>query len=179
MTKLLGPDFINLQVRNLSASRTFYTQVLGLTEDTSFSAPGVVLFESTTIPFALSEAKVNLDEAPQPGWGVALFTGQDFPLRPDGTLRCPAGSTLTRKSRRQEADGSLRLVDAASSGRCRPCELREQCQWNGDATKKPRQVSILLHPLAVGPAPLRLSGLEPQRAPAGVYPTGTGSTCGD
>jgi predicted lactoylglutathione lyase len=66
MTKLLRPDFINLQVRDLSASRTFYTQVLGLTEDTSFSAPGVVLFESTSIPFALSEAKVNLDEAPQP-----------------------------------------------------------------------------------------------------------------
>src|SRR6266699_7070519 len=66
MAKLLGPDFISLQVRNLSASRAFYTEVLGLTEDTSFSAPNTVLFDSTTIPFALSEAKGNLDEAPHP-----------------------------------------------------------------------------------------------------------------
>jgi hypothetical protein len=87
-------------------------------------------------------------------WKTGRFTGQDFPLQPDGTLRCPAGSTLTLQERRQEADGSLRLVYAASIRSCRPCELREQCQWNGDATKKPRQVSILLHPLAVGPAPL-------------------------
>jgi len=63
MAKLLGPDFINLQVRDLSTSRAFYTEVLGLTEDPHFSAPGVVLFDSTTIPFALSEPRVNLDEA--------------------------------------------------------------------------------------------------------------------
>ncbi|WP_235932730.1 hypothetical protein [Dictyobacter arantiisoli] len=37
---------------------------------------------------------------------------------------------------------------------CRSCPLREQCQWNGSATKKPRQVSVLLHPLAVGDGPL-------------------------
>jgi predicted enzyme related to lactoylglutathione lyase len=77
MAKLLGPDFLNLQVRNLSASRTFYTEVLGLTEDTSFIAPGVVLFDSSTIPFAISEANVNLDEAPQPGLGVALWIDCD------------------------------------------------------------------------------------------------------
>jgi predicted enzyme related to lactoylglutathione lyase len=77
MAKLLGPDFLNLQVRNLSASRTFYTEVLGLTEDTSFTASGVVLFDSSTIPFAISEANVNLDEAPQPGLGVALWIDCD------------------------------------------------------------------------------------------------------
>ena len=37
---------------------------------------------------------------------------------------------------------------------CRPCPLREQCQWNGSAPAKPRQVSVLLHPLVVGSAPL-------------------------
>jgi hypothetical protein len=87
-------------------------------------------------------------------WKTGRFTGQDFPLQPDGTLRCPAGNTLTLQERRQEADGSLRLVYAASIRSCRPCELREQCQWQGSATKKPRQVSVLLHPLAVGNAPL-------------------------
>jgi hypothetical protein len=45
-------------------------------------------------------------------------------------------------------------VYGASIRSCRPCELREQCQWNGSATKKPRQVSVLLHPFRVGPAPL-------------------------
>ncbi|HET8851845.1 MAG TPA: hypothetical protein VFN02_04910 [Ktedonobacteraceae bacterium] len=29
---------------------------------------------------------------------------------------------------------------------------REQCQWNGGATAKPRQVSVLLHPVTVGSA---------------------------
>src|SRR6266446_10207782 len=81
---------------------------------------------------------------PATSWKAGRFTGADFPLQPDGTLRCPAGSTLTLQERRQEADGSLRLVYAASIRNCRPCELREQCQWNGSATAKPRQVSVLL-----------------------------------
>lgn len=77
MTKLLGPDFLNLQVRNLSASRTFYTETLGLTVDPRFDTPDFVLFDTSTIPFALSSAKINLDEAPQPGWGVALWIDCD------------------------------------------------------------------------------------------------------
>jgi hypothetical protein len=87
-------------------------------------------------------------------WKTDRFTGQDFPLQPDGTLLCPAGQSLRPHERRREADGSLRVVYAASIRTCRPCPLREQCQWNGHATKKPRQVSILLHPLAIGDAPL-------------------------
>src|SRR2546425_10028565 len=59
-------------------------------------------------------------------WKTGRFTGADFPLQPDGTLRCPAGSTLTLQERRQEADGSLRLVYAATIRNCRPCPLREQ-----------------------------------------------------
>ncbi len=87
-------------------------------------------------------------------WKTDRFTGADFPLQPDGTLRCPAGQSLQPQERRREADGSLRVVYAASIRHCRPCPLREQCQWNGSATAKPRQVSVLLHPLRVGPAPL-------------------------
>lgn len=77
MAKLLGPDFISLQVRNFPVSRAFYTEVLGLPVDSRFDTPDFVLFDSTTIPFALSQAKVNLDEAPQPGWGVALWIDCD------------------------------------------------------------------------------------------------------
>jgi hypothetical protein len=53
---------------------------------------------------------------------------QDFVLQPDGTLCCPAGQTLSAHERRREADGST--------------------------TAKPRQVSVLLHPLVVGSLPL-------------------------
>jgi len=87
-------------------------------------------------------------------WKTGRFTGADFPLQPDGTLRCPAGQKLLAHERRREADGSLRVVYAASIRSCRPCPLREQCQWQGGATKKPRQVSVLLHPLVVGNEPL-------------------------
>lgn len=87
-------------------------------------------------------------------WKTGRFSGQDFPLQPDGTLRCPAGKPLHPQQRRREADGSLRVLDAASICHCRPCPLREQCQWNGSATAKPRQVSLLLHPLRAASAPL-------------------------
>ncbi len=87
-------------------------------------------------------------------WKAGRFSGQDFALQPDGTLRCPTGQKLSAHERRREADGSLRVVSAASIRSCRPCPLREQCQWNGGATAKPRQVSVLLHPLVVGSAPL-------------------------
>ena len=73
-------------------------------------------------------------------WKTGRFTGADFPLQPDGTLLCPAGQPLHPQERRREVDGSLRVVYAASIRHCRPCPLREQCQWNGNATAKPRQV---------------------------------------
>ena len=77
MAKLLGPDFISLQVRNLTASRMFYIELLGLTVDERFDTPDVVLFDTNSIPFALSAAKVNLNEAPQPGWGMTLWIDCD------------------------------------------------------------------------------------------------------
>jgi len=72
MAKLRGPDFISLQVRNLVASRKFYTEMLGFSIDERFNTPDFVLFDTNSIPFALTEAKVNLNEAPQPGWGITL-----------------------------------------------------------------------------------------------------------
>jgi hypothetical protein len=110
--------------------------------------------QAATRPTATASASGYGPPTTATSWKTGRFTGQDFPLQPDGTLRCPAGRTLTLQERRQEAEGSLRLVYAASIRSCRPCELREQCQWNGSATKKPRQVSVLLHPLSVGSEPL-------------------------
>lgn len=91
---------------------------------------------------------------PATSWKSGRFTGADFPPQPDGTLHCPAGASLQLQERRRETDGSLRLVYAASIRCCRSCPLRQQCQWNGSATVKPRQVSVLLHPLVIGAEPL-------------------------
>jgi hypothetical protein len=82
------------------------------------------------------------------------FSGHDFVLQPDGTLRCPAGQALCATEERREADGTLRLVSAARISHCRGCQLREQCQWHGANTQKPRRVSVVLHPLQIGSAPL-------------------------
>jgi hypothetical protein len=105
-------------------------------------------------PAATTPASGYAPPATATSWKAGRFTGADFPLQPDGTLRCPAGSALVPHEQRRERDGSLRVVYSASIRDCRPCPLREQCQWNGSATVKPRQVSVLLHPLVVGSAPL-------------------------
>jgi predicted enzyme related to lactoylglutathione lyase len=75
MAKLLGPDFISLQVRNLAASRKFYTETLGLSVDERFDTPQAVVFDTNSIPFGLSQARVNLDEVP--GLGVTLWIDCD------------------------------------------------------------------------------------------------------
>jgi hypothetical protein len=113
-------------------------------------------FASAITPVPPHTAPPSGYAPPQVGlpWKADRFSGQDFPLQPDGTLRCPAGQSLVAHEQRREADGSLRVVYAASLRSCRPCPLREQCQWQGRATTKPRQVSMLLHPLVVGPEPI-------------------------
>ena len=107
------------------------------------------------------------------------FSGQDFVLQSDGTLRCPANQPLVAHERRREADGSLRVVYGASIRSCRPCPLREQCQWNGGATAKPRQVSVLLHPVVVGSAPLHRPGLESEGSSAGLLSPPSPPACRD
>jgi len=119
--------------------------------------------EVRTTEFARAVPEAQAQQPPSSGygkpavaapWKAGRFSGQDFALQPDGTLRCPAHQALVAHEQRREADGSLRVVYAASIRSCRPCPLRHQCQWEGSGTKKPRQVSVLLHPLQVGPAPL-------------------------
>jgi hypothetical protein len=110
--------------------------------------------QAATRPASSAPASGYAPPATATSWKAGRFTGPDFPLQPDGTLRCPAGSALIAQEQRREVDGSLRVVYGASIRSCRPCPLRDQCQWNGSQTSKPRQVSLLLHPLAVGEAPL-------------------------
>jgi predicted enzyme related to lactoylglutathione lyase len=72
MAQLLGPDFIALQVRDLAASRRFYTEQLGLGLAPQ-SPPNAVVFRTEPIPFAIREPSVNLDHSTHLGWGIALW----------------------------------------------------------------------------------------------------------
>ncbi len=76
MAKILGPDFVALQVRDLEASRRFYTDHLGL-EPGPQSRPGAVVFATAPIPFAIREPAVDLDAANRLGWGMALWLNCD------------------------------------------------------------------------------------------------------
>jgi hypothetical protein len=137
-------------------------------------------FAPATPPALPHTALLSGYAPPQVGsrWKAGRFSGQDFSLQPDGTLRCPANQRLVANEQRREVDGSLRIVYAASIRSCRPCEFREQCQWQGCATSKPRQVSVLLHPLVVGSAPLRLSRLESKTPSASMYASASAATRG-
>ena len=78
MPRVIGPDFVALQVRDLEQSAAFYTQQLGLRR-AQHSPPGAVVFETTPIPFAVRTpaAGVDLDAVPRLGWGVALWLACD------------------------------------------------------------------------------------------------------
>jgi len=129
------------------------------------------MLESTpmrTTEFAPPITETTGEQAPVQGyekpavalpWKADRFSGQDFTLHPDGTLACPASKTLHPTEQRHEADGSLRVLYSARILDCRGCPKRPQCQWHGEATTKPRRISVLLHPLRVGPAPLRLRAI--------------------
>lgn len=58
MATVTGPDFISLRVRNLSSSRDFYIQQLGLRPAAS-SPPGAVVFDTAPIPFAIQESRAD------------------------------------------------------------------------------------------------------------------------
>jgi len=72
MSKLLGPDFIALQVRDLATSQQFYTEQLGL-ELAPQSPPNAVVFRTTPIPFAVRAPAIDLNASEHLGWSVALW----------------------------------------------------------------------------------------------------------
>jgi len=72
MAKLIGPDFIALQVRDLEVSKRFYTERVGL-ELADRSPPDAVVFDTKPIPFAIRKPLVDLD-APA-AWAGASRSG--------------------------------------------------------------------------------------------------------
>ena len=69
-----GPDFINLQVRDLTASQAFYENYLGLVRSPA-GPPHAVVFATTPIAFALRDLipGTDLDAVAQPGIGAAIW----------------------------------------------------------------------------------------------------------
>ena len=82
-------------MRDFASSHTFYTEVLGLTVDERFDSPDFVLFDTNSIPFALRQSTVNLDEAPQPGWGVTLFIDCDQVNELHAKMEAPGATIIT------------------------------------------------------------------------------------
>ncbi len=72
MDGVTGLDFVALQVRDLEASRRFYTERLGFEVDPN-GPPNAVVFRTEPIPFAVREPMVDLDAVEKLGWGVALW----------------------------------------------------------------------------------------------------------
>src|ERR1700728_962350 len=70
--KLIGPNFIALQVRDLEASRAFYVERMGLTPIPQ-SPPGAVVFKTEPMPFGIRRPLVDLDATSLLGWGVSLW----------------------------------------------------------------------------------------------------------
>lgn len=77
MTHVSGPDFLGLQVRDLNRAAAFYERELGL-ERAPGSPPGVVAFQTLTIPFAVREPLpgTDLDTGPA-GLGVSMSLRAD------------------------------------------------------------------------------------------------------
>ncbi|BDA80260.1 glyoxalase [Leptospira kobayashii] len=72
MATLKGADFLAIQVKNIEASKKFYTEVLGF-RTASFSPPHAVVFDTSPIPFAIREPVVDLSQLKNPGTGIALW----------------------------------------------------------------------------------------------------------
>ena len=77
MTRVHGPDFIGLQVRNVERAAAFYERELGLARRPG-TPPGVVAFDTEPIPFAVREPLPGTDlDAGPPGLGVSLSLRAD------------------------------------------------------------------------------------------------------
>lgn len=74
MAKIIGPDFIALQVSDMTRSKRFYTEQLGL-EPIEHSPPDAVVFKTAPVPFAIRKPLVDLAATDKLGWGVSLWLG--------------------------------------------------------------------------------------------------------
>ena len=68
MAKLIGPDFLALQVRDLDVSRKFYPELLNLVP-AAHSPPDAIVFDTKPIAFAIRKPLLDLTATSHLGWG--------------------------------------------------------------------------------------------------------------
>jgi predicted enzyme related to lactoylglutathione lyase len=71
-SKLVGPSFIALQVRNLETSKSFYVDQAGL-KPIDQNSPNAIVFDTKPVPFAIRTPMIDLDATSNLGWGVSLW----------------------------------------------------------------------------------------------------------
>lgn len=76
MPRLIGPDFISIQTRDLNAALTFYRDVVGLTPAAK-APPGAIVFETQPIPFAVRTPTQEFADGDRLGLGIAIWFGCD------------------------------------------------------------------------------------------------------
>jgi hypothetical protein len=93
------------------------------------------------------------------------FSGKDFVLLDEATLRCPAGKLLRSRSRLPLRNGNLRICYSAKIGDCRSCALASQCIGLNAYGDKPRQVSAIRQRLEPTRRPKVTPWQEPEALP--------------
>jgi hypothetical protein len=93
-----------------------------------------------------------LELAHDSGRARGRYTGQDFEILENGTLRCPAEKILRPQERRTLLDGSVRILYRAKKADCRGCRLAPACLGRQASGAQPRRVSAvrkrILQPLS-------------------------------
>jgi len=84
-----------------------------------------------------------LELAQDSGRARGRFTGQEFEILENGTLRCPAEKILRPQERRTLSDGSVRILFRAKKGDCRSCGLAPACLGRQASGAQPRRVSAV------------------------------------
>ena len=110
-----------------------------------------------------------LELAHDSGRARGRFSGQEFELLENGTLRCPAEKILRPQERRSLADGSVRIVYRAKKADCRGCRLAPACLGRQASGAQPRRVSAvrkrILQPVTSQP-PCDGAPLAPSQPPS-------------
>ena len=128
--------------------------------------------QAATRPTSLAPASGYGPPTTATAWKTGRFTGQDFPLQPDGTLRCPAGQSLRaherRRARRWEPARGLcsqpPRLSSLSSARAVP--MAGPCHQKAAPSKYP--AASTRRRKCTAP----LAGLESSGPPASLYPVG-------
>ena len=121
-------------------------------------------------PSSLESVEDSPEEYGRGPWAAAFgaATGrlgaEAFVLQENGTLRCPAGSSLGLSEVRQENAFTQRAIYLGFRSDCEPCPLKEQCLGRGAKGNRARRVSavrrLLPPPATVSRKPVPLGPIR-------------------